>query len=179
VQRLPVFHAKAPLYRAELGVPYFKFTFLNVLHRDHLIPYDRFAISPRSKAISVEKGQAMMSFFKSSKPAAYLPVPEVAAAVAAGDMILIDVRDVTEVRATGKAQGAIHIPLILLAARADPRHPEHEASLSSPDRPVALYCASGARSQMAKQMLEQLGYTTVYNLGGLADWRAGGGAVVA
>ena len=120
----------------------------------------------------------MMSFFKSSKPAAYLPVPEVAAAVAAGDLTLIDVRDITEVRATGKAQGALHIPLMLLASRADPRHPEHEKALS-PDRPVALYCASGARSQMAKQMLEQLGYTTVYNLGGLSDWRAGGGAIAA
>ena len=43
---------------------------------------------------------------------------------------------------------------------------------------MALYCASGARSGMAAGQMLQMGYREVYNLGGIAHWRAGGGAVV-
>jgi len=120
----------------------------------------------------------MFSFLKPSGPrvAAIAPADAVAQ-VASGALVLIDVREGMELRASGKARGALHVPLVVLASKADPRHPEHLPALL-PDRPVALYCASGARSQMAGQMLLRLGYARVYNLGSLADWRAGGGAVV-
>jgi len=120
----------------------------------------------------------MFSFLKPSGPrvAAIAPADAVAQ-VASGALVLIDVREGMELRASGKARGAVHVPLVVLGGKADPRHPEHLPALS-PDRPVALYCASGARSQMAGQMLLRLGYARVYNLGSLADWRAGGGAVV-
>ena len=89
---------------------------------------------------------------------------------------MIDVRDIGEIRATGKARGALHIPMMMLRTKADPGHPEHDRKLS-PEKPVALYCAAGARSQMAGQLMLRLGYTEVYNIGGLGDWRAAGGAV--
>lgn len=120
----------------------------------------------------------MLSFLKPSGPRVEGIAPaDAVAQVAKGTLTLIDVREAAELRGSGKARGALHVPLVTLAAKADPRHPEHLAALS-PDRPVALYCASGARSQMAGQMLLRLGYAKVYNLGSLADWRAGGGAVV-
>ena len=95
---------------------------------------------------------------------------------ATGDLTLVDVRDISEVRASGSAVGAVHAPLMLLANKADPRHPDHDKTLS-PDRAIALYCASGARSQMAGEMLLSLGYREVYNLGGLGAWVAAGGKV--
>lgn len=93
-----------------------------------------------------------------------------------GELTIVDVREVAEVRATGKAKGAIHIPMVLVSTKADPKHPEHDKRLS-PEKPVALYCASGARSGAAAGLLARLGYAEVYNLGGLNDWRAGGGAI--
>jgi rhodanese-related sulfurtransferase len=93
-----------------------------------------------------------------------------------GELIVIDVRDINELRASGKARGALHIPLMLLKTKADPASDERMAGLSV-DKPVALYCASGARSQAAATMMLQMGYKQVYNIGGLADWKAGGGLV--
>lgn len=102
---------------------------------------------------------------------------QVVARVASGDMTLIDVRDPAEWQMTGTARGALTIPLAALQMQVDPRSPERHPDLD-PDRPVALYCASGARSQMAGQMMAQMGYTKVYNLGGLRDWAFAGGEIV-
>ena len=101
---------------------------------------------------------------------------ELDAMVRAGEVVVIDVREVAEVRASGKAKGALVIPSGLVGIKCDPSAPDCPKGLS-PDTPVALYCASGARSGMAAATLQKLGYKTVYNLGGFADWKAGGGAV--
>lgn len=93
---------------------------------------------------------------------------------AEGRITLIDVRGHDEVAQSGKAKGAIHIPLMMLQYHADPRHPEFNGELSA-DRPIGVYCASGARSSMAAQVLRQLGYSDVTNVGGLGDWMRAGG----
>lgn len=103
-------------------------------------------------------------------------VAEVIAAVAQGDMVLLDVRDHAEVAQSGKARGAVHVPLMRLAMMADPRHPDFNAVFAQ-DKPVAVYCASGARSAMAANVLAKLGYGAVHNLGGLKHWIAAGGPV--
>lgn len=117
----------------------------------------------------------MLPFLKSSTPR--LSAADAVHRVKAGDLILIDVRDGNELAASGRAEGAQHVPLALLKMKCDPSSPECLAGLS-PEKPVALYCASGARSQMAAQMLGAMGYAEVYNIGGLHDWHAAGGAVV-
>lgn len=94
----------------------------------------------------------------------------------AGEITVIDVRDASEL-AHGRAEGAVHVPLMLVRTKCDPSSPERIPVLD-PARPVALYCASGARSQMAGQMLADMGYEAVYNIGGLGDWHAGGGRIV-
>ena len=93
-----------------------------------------------------------------------------------GSVTVIDVREHGEVMVTGKAKGAKHIPLMLLSSKCDPRHPEFDASLD-PDKTVAIYCATGARSASAGQMLTQFGFKDVRNLGGVQDWVHGGGAL--
>lgn len=96
--------------------------------------------------------------------------------ISAGDMILIDVRDAGELGATGYAEGAIHLPLMRLAQAADPTNRARHKALSL-ETPVALYCASGARSAQGVMILRKLGYAEVHNLGGLGHWQAAGGAV--
>jgi len=93
----------------------------------------------------------------------------------AGDITLVDVRDHNEIAMTGKAKGALHIPLSVLNFKADPKHPEFHPELDT-SKPIAVYCASGARSQMAGQALSRLGFSEVYNIGGFMHWQAAGGA---
>ncbi|MFT6452212.1 MAG: rhodanese-related sulfurtransferase [Halocynthiibacter sp.] len=95
---------------------------------------------------------------------------------AKGLIVLIDVRDGNEVKASGKAAGALHLPLASFQMRANPSSPECEPALKS-GKPLVLYCASGARSNAAGQMLLKMGYEDVRNLGGLRDWAVAGGAI--
>lgn len=119
----------------------------------------------------------MLGFLRrSGPPVERLAAREAVARAAAGELVLIDVRDGAELRATGRAAGALHVPLAALRMKCDPASPEFLPELAT-GRPVALYCASGARSRMAAQVLAQLGFRQVYNLGGLGDWQAAGGAI--
>jgi rhodanese-related sulfurtransferase len=72
---------------------------------------------------------------------------------------LIDVRSPGEF-ASGHIQGAINIPVdqIALRAREIPT-----------DKPVVLYCRSGARSSSAASTLRGLGFARVYNAGAMSN----------
>lgn len=41
------------------------------------------------------------------------------------------------------------------------------------DTTVLVYCRSGKRSLAACQLLAQMGYTNIYNFGGIQDWPYG------
>jgi rhodanese-related sulfurtransferase len=90
--------------------------------------------------------------------------------------LLVDVRDGTEVAATGKAAGAIHIPRGILEFKVDPTAPTADPNFST-DRTVILHCASGGRAALAGKLLKDMGYEKVYNLGGFKDWVEAGGEV--
>ncbi|MFN7224539.1 MAG: rhodanese-like domain-containing protein [Paracoccaceae bacterium] len=113
----------------------------------------------------------MLNMFRSTpRPT----ISDIAAKVARNEITLIDVRELAEVKASGKAKGAIVIPLSLIPLKANPSQPGCELDIS---KPVAVYCASGGRSGMAVQTLARLGFHDVLNLGGLHDWTAGGGQI--
>ena len=96
--------------------------------------------------------------------------------IAAGQAVIIDVRDAPEVEKSGKVAGAMHVSRGMLEFRADPDSPYHDKALHR-DRPVILYCASGGRSALSGKTLKDLGYTQVYNLGAFKDWVENGGAI--
>lgn len=95
-----------------------------------------------------------------------------------GSVTLIDVREHGEVKMSGKAAGALHIPLVRLRDMADPHHPDFNKNLNQETK-IAVYCASGARSFSAARTLRQLGYGDVHNIGGLGAWVRAGGAIEA
>jgi rhodanese-related sulfurtransferase len=101
-------------------------------------------------------------------------VPQAIAMAAKGDIVLLDVREMGEVASSGTAQGAVHIPLGLLPLRADPRGLDYDARLSG--KPVAVFCAAGARAGRAVAILEGFGHEAV-NIGGFGDWCGCGGPV--
>lgn len=86
------------------------------------------------------------------------------------DVILIDVREGVE-WGQGKIPGSFHIPRGAL-----------EGAITRLIRPadgrsIVLYCASGARSALAAQTLEMMGYQNPASLaGGFHAWKARGGA---
>ena len=91
-------------------------------------------------------------------------------------MTLIDVREHDELATTGKAAGAIHIPLGQITSAANPTNSDLHADLFT-NKPVAVYCASGGRSGMAVNALLEMGYEFVLNIGGFDQWVQAGGPV--
>ena len=96
--------------------------------------------------------------------------------IAEGNTLVVDVRDGTEVAASGKVAGAVHVSRGMLEFRADPESPYHDKNFAK-DKSVVVYCASGGRSALAGKMLKDLGYEKVYNLGGFKDWAESGGEI--
>lgn len=124
----------------------------------------------------------MFGFLRSlTAPSPGIDPTRAVADVAAGRALLIDVREPAEVSASGKAKGAVNLPLSRLAQLADPASGLADKRLrGARDKglTLVLYCASGARSGRAADVLRRFGHDQVHNLGSLAEWRAGGGAVV-
>ncbi|MCH8466495.1 MAG: rhodanese-like domain-containing protein [Roseinatronobacter sp.] len=119
----------------------------------------------------------MFSFLKPRPSAQRINPSEAIARAAAGTLTLIDVREAGELRQSGKAKGALHIPLSDIGAQTDPANGHFNRKLAR-DKAVALYCASGARSGRAAQVMAANGFAEVYNLGSLQDWKLSGGPVV-
>lgn len=99
-----------------------------------------------------------------------------AQALVAQGALLLDVRDSPELDKSGRAVGSHHIPRGMLEFRADAGTQFHDPELRI-DRPIVLHCASGGRAALAGKLLKDMGYQQVYNIGGLQDWQAAGGAV--
>lgn len=116
----------------------------------------------------------MFNFLRSAPAQPPMSLHDVMAKVASGEVLLVDVRERAELQASGTAKGAIHIPVALIAMKADPKGPDFDKRFAG--KRVAVYCASGGRSGMAVQALQRLGYDAV-NLGGFATWVQAGGAV--
>ena len=85
------------------------------------------------------------------------------------DLALIDVREPNEWN-LGHIPGAMHIPRGVLESAIESRVPR--------ERRVVLYCASGNRSALAAEMLEQMGFANVASMSsGFRGWAEMGGDV--
>jgi rhodanese-related sulfurtransferase len=117
-----------------------------------------------------------MEMFLLNKLLGQMTAAEALARSTGPGLTLIDVRETSELRISGKAKGALHLPLARLQQLADPKHPDFCGSLSR-DHTLAVYCASGGRSMAARKILRGLGYKDVHNIGGLGHWQQAGGQV--
>lgn len=93
---------------------------------------------------------------------------EAAAKLRSDDVLVVDVRDPTEVQQTGKLKGALNVSRGMLEFRADPESQYHNPAFRR-DRTILLHCASGGRSALAGKALQDMGYTAVFNIGGFKD----------
>lgn len=89
---------------------------------------------------------------------------EVHAALGNANVTIIDVRTPQEV-VKGVIKGSISIPLDDLQMQIESRIPDK-------GRTIYLYCLSGSRSEVAADLLTNLGYTQAFSMSnGLLMWR--------
>ncbi len=99
-----------------------------------------------------------------------ITVAELQPLLAAGNIVLVDVRTDAEV-ARGFIKGAMKLPLHLLPMRLQEMNGK---------RPTVFYCQMGGRSAQAAAFAANQGMSEVYNLqGGITAWAQSGGEIVA
>ena len=77
------------------------------------------------------------------------------------DAVLLDVRTTQEYR-NGHIPGSINLPLQELD--------NADEIIENVGSPVFVYCHSGGRSRRAAAILSAMGYSSVYNIGGIAGY---------
>ena len=81
------------------------------------------------------------------------------------DLILIDIRDIRELKKTGKILGAKHMPRGMLEFWLDPESPYYKKEIS-PNVTKVLYCASNWRSALAAKSIQEMGFNNVCHVRG-------------
>ncbi|WP_066894060.1 rhodanese-like domain-containing protein [Clostridium nigeriense] len=76
--------------------------------------------------------------------------------------IVLDVRSQEEYN-NGHIENSILIPI-------DNLEDDAETKLINKDQKILIYCRSGNRSEKAADLLLQMGYTNIYDFGGINDW---------
>jgi phage shock protein E len=87
--------------------------------------------------------------------------PEEVRQLVADGAALVDVRTQGEF-SQGHLPGAHHFPVTDLAAL--------KQKFSDKNKPIVVYCASGARSSRARRQLMSQGYEKVFDLGPMSAW---------
>ena len=77
--------------------------------------------------------------------------------------VILDVRERDEYE-QGHIPDAVLLPVGTITTETTARF------IASDDTPVLVYCRSGNRSKAASEALAELGYTQVYEFGGIQDW---------
>ena len=94
--------------------------------------------------------------------------------LSAAESVIIDVREESEVQASGLIKGAINIPKSLF----DNNFSSNliESHIDDPDKTkILMYCAVGVRSAFVGLTLVNQGYKNVLNIGGYSEWVSNGG----
>ena len=79
-----------------------------------------------------------------------------------GDVTILDVRTEEEYN-SGHIENSILITVDDIESKA-------EEILPNKDEKILVYCRSGNRSKKAADLLVKIGYTNVYDFGGIKDW---------
>jgi phage shock protein E len=90
---------------------------------------------------------------------------EAIALMDAGDVTILDVRTKEEY-AVGHIKNCVLLTNTEIAAKAATVLPDKNAK-------IIVYCASGMRSAGAAKLLAKMGYTHIYDMGGLVTWPYG------
>ncbi len=107
-------------------------------------------------SVSIEQAQAMMD---------------------SDDHVLIDLRDIRELKRSGKIPGAFSCPRGMLEFWIDPESPYHK-DIFDQDKTYVFYCASAWRSALSAKTAMEMGLKPVVNIeGGFTAWAKSGAPI--
>ena len=122
-------------------------------------------MKPKSSAEMVQEAKARI---------VNLTVEQLADELKNDNILLVDLRESEERHEQGAIPGSMSMPRGLLEFWADPISPRHHKEFV-PGRRTILYCATGGRSALAADTLQQLGYSNVAHLeSGFLGWKEAG-----
>ena len=82
-------------------------------------------------------------------------------------LMLIDVRESSELEEAGSIDGALNIPRGLIEMKLSPNDESMDANT-----PIVVFCGGGSRAALAGSTLLDLGFKNVKNLeGGFREWK--------
>ena len=101
---------------------------------------------------------------------AHMVVPKIKCEELVGNkdaMMLIDVRESSEIEETGSIEGAVNIPRGLIEMKLSSNNKSMR-----PEIPIVVFCGGGSRAALAGATLLELGFKNVKNLdGGFRGWK--------
>ena len=87
-------------------------------------------------------------------------------------LILIDLRDIRELKRDGRIPGSVHVPRGMLEFWVDPTSPYYRKQFDDAES-LILYCNKGSRSALAALSLQRMGLDTVaHMIGGMSRWES-------
>ncbi|UYV37478.1 rhodanese-like domain-containing protein [Rhodobacteraceae bacterium D3-12] len=99
---------------------------------------------------------------------------EAQAKAAAGEILLVDIRDPRELAREGRIEGAFHAPRGMLEFWVDPQSPYFKEALAT-DKTLVLFCASAWRSALSTKVLKDMGVENIAEMeGGFSAWKKEG-----
>lgn len=103
-----------------------------------------------------------------------LSTEEAQAKAAAGEILLVDIRDPRELAREGRIEGAFHAPRGMLEFWVDPQSPYFKEALAT-DKTLVLFCASAWRSALSTKALKDMGVENIAEMeGGFSAWKTEG-----
>ena len=96
--------------------------------------------------------------------------------IATANTLIIDVRETSEIEATGLIKNAVNIPKSIIDANFDYSLIKDHLN-NNEDVTILVYCAVGIRSALVGHKLIKNGYKKVLNLGGFSEWASFNGPI--
>ena len=91
------------------------------------------------------------------------------------DTLLIDIRDIRELKKLGTIENSTHIPRGMLEFWLDPESAYFKDGKLDIKKPMVLFCAGGLRSALATKTLKDMGFQDVCHIdGGFASMKKSG-----
>lgn len=106
-----------------------------------------------------------------------IPTKDAFNLVGRDDHVIVDLRDIRELKRTGKIPGAFSCPRGMLEFWIDPQSPYHK-DIFNQDKKYVFYCASAWRSALSTDLAQDMGLKPVAHIeGGFGAWVKAGGPV--
>ncbi len=80
-------------------------------------------------------------------------------------VLLVDIRDIRELKKEGRIDGAVHVPRGILEFWIDPESPYYKSFFDQAEE-IIFFCAKGWRSALATQTVKNMGLENVSHMGG-------------